>query len=372
MDLNELRNEIDKLDKEILNAFATRMDICKRVALYKKENNLPIFQGNRENEVLNKIKVSSPENLLDSTTVLFSSIMDISKSLQQQELFKEEKYLNSKILDLDKAKKIGCQGVKGANSEAAAFELFGEEKEIVFYHDFEDVFKAVESGKVDFGVLPIQNSTTGSVAKNYDLMKQYDMYIAKMVRTQISNCLAVKNDIDVKDIKAVYSHPQALFQCSKFLYEYNLRQIPYENTASAAKLVSKSDENIAAICSLKCAKLYNLRVLKETIADSPSNYTRFICISKDFYKEENSKTISILVTIPNTQGSLYRLLTKFYVIGLNLQKIESRPIPDGSFDVMFYLDFEGDIEDKKVTALLTELDNEMKEFKFLGNYNELF
>ena len=370
MDLQELRNEIDKVDSEIINLFIKRMDLCEQVAQYKIDNALPVFQGNREQDIIDNIKRNVPENLANGAVALFYNIMDISKCIQQEKLLKDNTFMQAFPLDLSQSKKIGCQGTYGSNSEMAAKMLFNESK-INFYHEFEDVFKAVENGEIDFGILPIQNSTTGSVAQTYDLMKKYNFYIVKVVKLEISHCLAAKKGTSLSDIKAVYSHPQALWQCSAYLSKNNLNAITYENTATAAKFVSESDEPIAAICSKRCAELYGFDIISEDISDSYPNYTRFICISRDFRMGEEAKSISMLITLPNTQGSLIRLLTKFFVNGLSLEKIESRPLAGGSFNVMFYLDFEGNINDKKVSALLSELNNEFYSFKFLGNYSEI-
>ncbi|NLK70241.1 MAG: prephenate dehydratase [Clostridiales bacterium] len=370
MNLQELRNEIDKVDREILNLFVERMGLCEKVAQYKIENSLPVFQGNREQDIINNIKKNVPKNLSNGAVALFYNIMDISKCIQQEKLLDNDVFMKPLTLDLTQPRKVGCQGTYGSNSEMAAKILF-DKSEINFYHEFEDVFKAVENSEVDFGILPIQNSTTGSVAQTYDLMKKYNFYIVKVVRLEISHCLAAKKGTSLSDIKAVYSHPQALWQCSAFISKNNLTAIPHENTATAAKLVSESDEPIAAICSKRCAELYGFDIISDKITDSYPNYTRFICISRDFRMDEDAKSISMLITLPNKQGSLIRLLTKFFVNGFNLEKIESRPIAGGSFNVMFYLDFEGNIHDKKVSALLSGLKGEFESFKFLGNYSEI-
>ncbi|NLP27064.1 MAG: prephenate dehydratase [Clostridiales bacterium] len=370
MDLQELRNKIDKVDREILSLFIERMDLCEQVAQYKIENSLPVFQGNREQDIINNIKKNTPDNLKSGAVALFYNIMDISKCIQQEKLLNDKVFIKALPLDLTQTKKVGCQGTYGSNSEMAAEMLFND-SDIYFYHEFEDVFKAVENGEVDFGILPIQNSTTGSVAQTYDLMKKYNFYIAKVARLEISHCLVAKKGTMPQDIKSVYSHPQALWQCSAFLSKNNLNAIPYENTATAAKFVSESDEPIAAICSKRCAELYDFDIISDNISDSYPNYTRFICISRDFRMDEEAKSISMLITLPNIQGSLIRLLTKFFVNGLSLEKIESRPLADGNFNVMFYLDFEGNINDNRVSALLSELKNEFRSFKFLGNYSEI-
>lgn len=369
MDLNELREGIDNIDSRILELFEKRMDLCRNVALYKKENNLPIFQSDREVQIIEKIrnKTKNPA-LKDGSAALFTSIMDISKYLQQQEIMQDETNINFKaVQNLGDAKKIGCQGTSGANSETAANMIFGD-KPIIFYQTFEDVFKAVECGEVDYGIIPVQNSTAGSVTPAYDLMKKYDFHIVKSVCVKITNCLAVKNDIEISGIECVYSHPQALSQCSDFIEKNNLKAQQYGNTATAAKFVSESDENIAVICSEDCAKSLGLKILAIGISNFIPNYTQFICISKEFKVLPDADTISVMLNISNTPGSLYRLLSKFLTGGMNLDRIESRPIKNGSFDVMFYLNFKGNIHDKNVQTLIKGLENDLEYFKLLGAY----
>ncbi len=370
MNLEQLREQIDTIDNNILSAFEKRMDLCRQVALYKIENNLPVFHPGREQVIIDKVREKSPEHLKDASAVLFTEIMDISKSLQQAEFFREKKLSEASPLKITNDSKVGCQGMAGSNSEAAARKLF-KTQDIEFYHNFEDVFKAVEKGKIDFGIIPIHNSTAGSVTQSYDLMRKYNVYIAKTIKTEITNCLAVKKGTDIKDIKSVYSHPQALSQCSVFISEHGFEPVESINTATAAEYVSRNGGDTAAICSENCAELYNMEILEKGISNVIPNFTRFIVITKDFQVSEDADTISVNLRIPNSAGSLYRLLTKFFIHDMNLSKIESRPVADGSFDVLFYLDFTGNVSDQKVQSLLAELSSELEYFKFLGNFSEI-
>lgn len=370
MNLEQLRIEIDKIDKNILDAFEKRMELCQQVALYKIENDLPVFQEGREKHIIEKVRSNSPEYLKDSSAVLFTEIMDISKLLQQNELYHNKQLFHAKPLNILTKNIVGCQGRAGSNSEAAARKLFKENK-IIFYNDFEDVFSAVEQGKIDFGIIPVYNSTAGSVTQSYDLMRKHNVFIAKTIKTEITNCIAVKPGTKITDVKKVYSHPQALSQCSIFIKENEFEPIESVNTATAAEFVSKNGIDCAAICSEGCAELYGMDILEKGISNVLPNYTRFICISKDFLISEDADTISVNLKLPNHAGSLYRLLTKFFVSNMNLTKIESRPLADGSFDVMFYLDFSGNILDAKVHSLIAGLSEELEYFKFLGNFSEV-
>lgn len=369
MDLNALREEIDKLDRVILDSFEKRMDLCRNVALYKKENGMQIFQEGREKEIIKKVRDKSSDDLKGASAALFTEIMDISKCLQQQALLKDREFISAVPLNMNSGGKVGCQGTGGSNSETAARKLF-KNNEIIFYNEFEDVFRAVESGEIEFGIIPIHNSTAGSVTQNYDLIREHNVYIARTVKVEITNCLAVKDGVKPEDIKKVYSHPQALKQCSAYLRECGFEPVESKNTATAAKYVSECEKPCAAICSENCAELYGLKILKKNISNVIPNYTRFICITKDFTLSEDAETVSVTLELPNTKGSLYRLLTKFFVNDMDLKKIENRPIADGSFDVRFFLDFAGNVNDPKVRSLLVELADELCDFKFLGNFSE--
>ena len=373
MDLKQLRDGIDDVDSEILSLFMKRMELCRGVADYKKEHNMPVFQGGREQQIIDRIvELTADKNLEKGTSALFTTIMDISKILQNRTILEENKNYNYTAPDFAGAKKIGCQGTSGANSEAAAKKVFGD-REFTFYPSFEEVFKAVQSGEADYGVLPVQNSTAGSVDSTYDLMAKYPFYIVKMVTLEINHCLAAKKGTKLEDITCVYSHRQALSQCEVFLSKTGLKKHEYSNTATAAEKVLNSDEPIAAICSVDCAEKLGLEVIARDIADCTINRTQFIIIAKDMQVAEDSDAVSVMLTIPHKEGSLYRLLTKFYVNNMNLLRIESRPIRDGSFDVMFFLDFSGKMSDPNVEAVLRDLGENLDFFRCIGTFkNETF
>ncbi len=368
MDLKQLRDRIDEVDSDILALFMKRMELCREVADYKKQRNMPVFQGGREQEIIDRIKkLTANENLENGTTALFTNIMDISKILQNRAILTDSHDYSYTAPDFEGAKKIGCQGTSGANSEAAAIKVFGE-RDFTFYPSFEDVFKAVQAGEVDYGVLPVQNSTAGSVDSTYDLMAKYPFYIVKMVTLEIDHCLAAKKGTKIEDITCVYSHRQALSQCEVFLSRTRLKKHEYSNTATAAEKVLGSSEPIAAICSTSCAEKLGLEILARDIADCTINRTQFIIISKDLQVAEESDAVSVMLTIPHKEGSLYRLLTKFFVNGMNLLRIENRPIRDGSFDVMFFLDFSGKLSDPSVKAVLRDLEENLSNFRCIGTF----
>lgn len=368
MDLQELRNNIDVTDEKILSLFMERMELCKGVADYKKQHNMPVFQGGREKQVIDRIKALTGDPALENgTAALFTTIMDISKLLQNRKLLPDTNEYTFTEPDFKNADKIGCQGTSGANSETASRMIFGD-KEPIFYNSFEDVFRAVQSGEIEYGVIPLKNSTAGMIDSAYDLMAKYSVYIVKQVCVEINHCLAVKKGTSLNDIECIYSHPQALAQCSAFIARSGIKTSPYSNTATAAEMVSSSDKKIASICSVDCAERLGLEILATDIADCSVNRTQFVCIARDLKVSADADTISIMIQIPHTEGSLYRLLTKFYVNGMNIIRIENRPVRDGSFDVMFYLDFSGKLEDSAVRALMNDLSENMEYFRCLGTF----
>lgn len=370
MDLQQLRDKIDETDSEILSLFMKRMELCRGVADYKKQHKMPVFQGGREQQVIDRIKaLTNDPELENGTAALFTTIMDISKILQNRTILEGSPDYVCPPTQLDKAVKIGCQGTSGANSETAARMIFGN-RDITYYRTFEDVFRAVQSGELDYGVLPVHNSTAGSVDSTYDLMAKYYVYIVSEVTVEINHCLAAKTNIPVSEISRVYSHPQALAQCSEFLSGHSLKTAEYGNTATAAEKIAASDpaEKKAAVCSVECAERLGLEIIARNIADVSVNRTKFVCLSRNMQADPEADTISVMLKIPHTEGSLYRLLTKFYVNGMNLLRIESRPIKDGSFDVMFYLDFSGKITNTKVKATLKDLEENLEYFRILGTF----
>ncbi len=377
MDLNELRQGIDALDQQIFDAFTERMELCRQVAEYKIAHDMPVFQTAREDAVIDKARSRVPEELGDSAAMISRTIMDISKHLQYKRMNQQEdpdrpvcSFGSFNAYREYEDVRVGCAGTEGANAETAAKKLFGDHCTPTFYKTFDDVFCAVENREIQFGVIPVQNSTAGTVVQAYDLMGTHDFLIYATTVVEITNCLAARPGTKLSDIREVFSHQQALMQCSEFISRHAFHPNNYSNTATAAKMVAESDQPYGAICSENCAKLLGLEILADNISDYVPNYTRFICISKNPLRTEGADMISVMLKIPHEEGALHRLLSKFVMCGLNLHKIESRPIRDGSFEVMFYLDFSGNLEDPSVKALMSDLGENLEYFKFLGNYRE--
>lgn len=377
MDLKELRNEIDRIDGELTKLFAERMETAAEIAKYKHENNLPVFHREREREVLNKVTSNVPEEFEVYTKTLYQTIFDLSRSYQKR-LIKPQSKLSKMIDDITAQTPcerpgratVACQGVEGAYSQFACDRMF-EFPTIKYYGDFEDVFKAVNRGECRYGILPVENSTAGTVNKVYDLMNKHKFYITHSLKLFIRHSLLVPEGVKLEDIKEVFSHEQAINQCSNFLAELGVKVNVCANTAKAAKMVAESGrKDCAAIGSKDCAELYGLKALKNGITNTDNNYTRFICISKTPEIYPGANKTSIMMVLPHKPGSLYNVLSKFAALGLNMTKLESRPIPGTNFEFMFYFDIDASVYSDNLKALLTELEDEAEQFSYLGSYSE--
>lgn len=379
MDLESIRKEIDRIDDNIKQLFEERMEYALKVANHKKEHNLPVLNMAREREIINRVTKDQPDNMAVYTKILFNTLMDLSRSYQNRTL-----YQSSPLLDAIKASikntppllpssaTIACQGVEGSYSQLACDRLFSR-PDIMYFNSFEGVFNAVDKRLCRYGILPIENSLHGSVTDVYDLMKQYKFYISKSIKLKINHVLLAKGDAKLTDIKEIYSHEQAIAQCSNFLKSLpNVKVIQCENTAAAALMVSKSQRNdIAAIAQQTCAELYGLTVLNEHIQNSDNNYTRFICISKDLEIYPGANKISLMFTLPHRPGSLYSIISKFSALGINLTKLESRPISGKDFEFMFYCDMDASVYSPEILSLLCEFESGSDKIVFLGSYSEI-
>ncbi|WP_132083885.1 bifunctional chorismate mutase/prephenate dehydratase [Harryflintia acetispora] len=377
MDLEALRGEIDEIDSELVRLFCRRMDTVRAVAQYKSEHGLPVFHPERERKVIEKVSARAGKEYGTGAGVLFQTIMDISKSYQHIQLSGERgARLRAQIgaalgsgATLPKKARVACQGVPGAYSHEAARQMFPS-PDLSFCGQFEDVFEAVRSGECDYGVLPIENSSNGSVTRVYDLLRDYRLTICRSYKLPVNHCLLTSGETDLQKLTDIYSHEQGLGQCSQFLRQNpQLRVHIYRNTAAAAKFVADcGSATAAAIASEECARLYGLTVAARDFQNARQNFTRFICMSRELIIEPGANKISLSLTLPHTAGSLYRLISRFAAQSLNLTKLESRPLPDTDFEFLFYFDFEGSVREKPVLDLLCSLQEELGHFEFLGNY----
>ncbi len=372
MKLDEIRKEIDEIDAQLLPLFLARMDCAKKVAAIKKENHLPVFNAEREQEILDTVENKSGE-FGGEARILYSNMMDMSRALQYS-LLGSGGELRTRIEAAGtapkKSERIACLGENGSFSHEALLSLYPKATP-QFYPSFCEIFAAVESGSADLGLLPVENSSAGSVSDVYDLILKYRFYIVAATTLRVHDCLAAAKRVDVRSIGAVYSHPQALAQCSEYIKAHDLHPLACSSTAAAAQSIAQRQEaGIAAICSEHAAKEYGLNIIERNIQNSSNNCTRFIVISRELFIPQDAQKISLCFSLLHKTGSLYSVLARFASAGLNLTKIESRPIADKNFEYDFYLDFTGNVREDHTLNLILSLYDELPRFSFLGNYTE--
>lgn len=374
MDLLELRDKIDVIDKQIVELYENRMDICKQVAEYKIETGKKVFDRVREEEKIRKVK-SFTNNEFNSRAIeeLFEQIMSVSRKLQYQLLAEHGSIGRLPFMGVDSLQeervRVVFQGAEGAYSQAAMMQYFGNGIDSFHVDTFRDAMSAIEEGSADFAVLPIENSTAGIVSDIYDLLVEFENYIVGEQIIKIEHCLLGVPGTQIEDIKTVYSHPQSLMQSARFLNEYNWKQISMQNNAFAAqKVVEDGDRTQAAIASAYAGQIYGLEILKRGVNQSETNSTRFIIVTNQKVFLKNAKKISICFEIPHESGSLYHMLSHFIYNNLNLCKIESRPIEGRNWEYRFFIDFEGNLADGAVKNALRGLRDEARNMKILGNY----
>lgn len=374
MDLSELRVQIDAIDKDIVELYERRMDICRRVAEYKIENGKKVFDKVREEEKIARVK-SLTHNAFNSVGIqeLFEQIMSMSRKLQYQLLAEKGVLGKLPFIAVDKLDQEGArvvfQGAEGAYSQAAMRQYFGDKISSIHVDTFRDAMAAIEEGSADFAVLPIENSTAGIVSEIYDLLVEYENYIVGEQIIKIEHCLLGLPGTKLEEIHTVYSHPQSLMQSARFLSEHDWKQISMQNNAFAArKVAEEQDRSQAAIASAYAGETYGLEVLKRGVNQSSSNSTRFIIVTNQKLFKKDAKKISICFEVPHESGSLYHMLSHFIYNGLNICKIESRPIEDRTWEYRFFLDFEGNLSDSAVKNALRGLRDEARNMKILGNY----
>ena len=380
MELNELREQIDSIDKELVELFKRRMNVCADVAEYKRQTGMNVLDTSRERALLNKVSELSGEAFEEYTRTLYATILDLSRSYQHKRLGDTSR-LYSEITDalqntpslFPERAMVACQGVEGAYSQIAAERLFTAPN-IMFFSDWEKVFSAIDAGMCRYGVIPIENSTAGSVKKVYDLMISRNFKIVRTVRIKIDHNLLAKEGTRLEDIKEIYSHEQAISQCAAFLASLgpDVKITRVENTALAAKAVAESQRrDVASLSSRACASQYGLKVVAPSVQDNGNNHTRFICITNKLEVYPGADRTTLMLVTPHKPGALYRILSRFNSLGINLLKLESRPIPDRDFEFMFYFDLESPVYSPRFAQLLAELERECDEFTYLGSYLEV-
>ena len=378
MELNEIRTRIDAVDDQLLQLFLERMGLAEEVAAYKNEHHLPIMNKQREREILAKVMEKSGDKERYAYH-LFSTLFELARSRQAELLTaptKVEAQVKASLAAggeiFPQTGLVACQGVEGANSQVACDKLLPRGN-IVYVKTFDAVVSAVESGLCKFGVLPIENSSNGSVRKVYELLQTHNLSIVRSTRLCIRHELLTLPGVKMEDITEIYSHEQAIGQCSKFLGGLSgIRVVSCANTAVAAKMVAESgSRHVAAISSHPCAALYGLECLNDRIQDSDNNYTRFICVTKDPAIYAGANRISLVIAFENRPGALYDILSKLAALDINLTKLESCPVAGSDFEFIFFLELDASVRDASVLAMLEEMERSCAQFQFLGNYAEV-
>lgn len=377
--LDGIRDEIDKIDDQLVELFRRRMEIVGKVADAKRGSGASVTDPARERAVLARVVERVGPECADGARLLFSTLFGLSKA-RQRAIIRGESPLVSDIRRVASASAqfpsravVACPGTEGSYAQQAASRLF-QIPTILYFSGFESIFEAVEKGLCPYGILPVENSAAGSVAQVYDLMLKHRFHIARAVRVKVDHVLLGVPGAKLDGICEIASHPHALAQCNAFLRAHpKVKAVPGSNTAVAAKeLAASGRTDRAVIASRACAELYGLDVLAEGIADAAFNYTRFICISRSLEISPDASKIGIMLSLPHRPGSLNEIISKFAAIGVNLTKLESRPLPGMDFEFRFTFEFEAAPNDPAVLGLLSELslDPEVEHFTFLGAYAE--
>ncbi len=379
MDISELREQINEIDHEIVELYGRRMETARAIGRYKREHNLPVLDSERERSLLNKVAEQAGEENEQGVRALYHLLIDHSRMRQEMDGHPGSP-LGQQIREIvtampaifpEKAM-IACQGVEGAYSQLACEKMI-RYPSIMYCRTFENVFGAIENGLCQYGVLPIENSLAGSVNSVYDLMIRHHCYIVRSARIKIDHTLLALPGTRMDEIREIYSHEQAIQQCSSFLSQHKEWHVNVcTNTAAAARMVAESGRrDAAAISSGHCAALYGLECLSSEIQNNSNNHTRFICISKKPEIYPGADHTSLMLVLPNHPGSLYQLLSRFNALDINLIKLESRPLPGRDFEFMFYFDLEASVGSPTFSRLIEELDITLNQFSYLGSYSEI-
>lgn len=382
-DLSDIRKNIDALDDELSKLFIKRMALSEQVAAFKKSTARPVRDSAREDAIVERLSKGQSQKDTDALKLLYGTVFELSRSRQSMLLAENnadgDGGIEKRITDAYNARSehfpngavIACQGVEGAYSQIACSKIFNN-PHIMYFDNFESVFKSVQSGLCRYGVLPFENSIHGSVTEVYDMLASSDVSVCKSVKLPIHHALLAKKGVSLSEITEIYSHRQAIGQCSDFLNANRKIKVNIcENTAMAARMVAgSSDKGIAAISSEACASLYGLDVLKKDLQNSGVNFTMFYCITKKLEIYGDVKKSAFMFNIPNRSGSLFSVLSRFAVNGINLTKIESRPISGKDFEFMFYAEADADGLDKSLLRLFGEFEKTLDFFRFIGAYDE--
>ena len=377
-DLKKTREEIDEIDRQLVQLFKRRMHLAGDALKAKLGAGLPVLDPAREREIMARVAREAGPEMENEARIVFSTLFSLSRAKQNSELhgggFAAELEKSMKQgFALPSSATVACPGVEGGYSQQAACRMV-KFPSIFYFKSFEDVFAAVEGGMCDCGVLPVENSKAGSVTGVYDLMAHHSFRIVKAVKLRIRHALLGVGGASIDGIEEVVSHPHALAQCTGlFAAHPGFRSLPASNTAVAAKeLAASGRKDVAVIASRECAALYGLKVLAEDVSDVRSNFTRFICISKSQGISPSAGKISLMMSLGHRPGALADVLMRFAAADINLTKLESRPVEGSDFEFRFIFELEASLGDGRTAALLDGLacDPDIEHFTFLGAYEE--
>ena len=379
MELQDIRRNIDSIDDRLVKLFAERMDCAREVAEAKRRTGRGIRDRGREREIVNRLTRAAGDEYAPYVSALYAHIFDLSRSYQssvQQRPGALAEKISRAIEETDGRALpahalVACQGVEGSYQQQACEKLLSY-PDILFFDSFDKVFSAVEKGMCQYGILPIENSTAGSVTQVYDLMEKHHFYICGAQKLRIDHRLMRKNGQSAAPIAEIVSHEQALRQCSRYLDAHpEIKITRMGNTAEAAKYVAECDrDDVAAIASKVCGELYGLDIVDDDISNSEYNYTRFICISRKMEIYPTANKISLMLNLAHEPGSLNAVVSRLAIAGVNLLKLESRPIPGREFEFKFFFDMAASARDPEVVRLLSELEAHCDKLVFLGCYDE--
>lgn len=374
MDLKECRNRLDEIDRQMVELFEQRMQVCQDVAAYKINTGKEVYDGEREQQKLLAVEQQAHgEFNRIAVRELFSQMMTISRRYQYRLLAEKSGPPRLEFEPVEHLKmqpaRVVYQGLEGAYSHMAALEYFGQDADVFHVPLFQDAMQAVEQGEADYAVLPIENSSAGAVIDNYDLLIRYQNYIVAEIFIPVNHALLARPGAVLSDIRTVYAHPQALMQCSAFLNENKWQQISCANNAVAAKKVSEDQDNSqAAVASELAGQLYGLQVLQPAVSNNQENTTRFIVLSSKAQYRKDAGKLSLSFELLHKSGSLYNILGNFIFNHVNMMKIESRPIPGRNWEYRFFIDIEGNLNDPGIQNALRGIAAESRNMRILGNY----
>ena len=375
LDLQKIREQLDQVDSQLVELFEQRMKLCGDVAEYKRKSKKPIFDPEREKQKRFAVRslAKTPFNEI-AVDEMFAQLMTISRRYQYQQLGTAKSRISEGFRLVEclptAGVKVVYQGVEGAYSHAAALQFFGERAKLFNVKTWDDAMKALCAGTADFAVLPIENSSAGSVADIYDLLVKFDNYIVGETCVKVDHVLLGLPGAELSDIKLVYSHPQGLMQCSTYLDEHKeWTRHSTGNTALSAKEVKETgDKARAAIASEMAGRLYGLKVLDENVMNHRGNTTRFIVVASRKLYEASANKLSVCFETKHENAALYNMLSHLTYNGLNMLKLESRPILGRPWEFRFFVDFEGNLGDAGVKNALRGILEEANYFRILGNY----